>query len=70
MRITITIDTDNAAFHADEHDDGTDEVMRILRDYTERVSEYGVRMSHGNLIDANGNTVGRVTVGENEGGDE
>jgi hypothetical protein len=68
MRITIAIDTDNAAFHTDEHDDGTDEIMRILRDYAERVSEYGVRMSHGNLRDSNGNTVGRVTV--DEGGDE
>lgn len=58
MQITITINTDNAAFEPTPED----EVIRILTEYSERVSEYGVRMSHGNLRDTNGNTCGRVEV--------
>lgn len=46
MKIKINIDTANDAFQ----DGGLDhEVYRILAELAERVSEYGVRSSHGNI---------------------
>lgn len=67
-RITITIETDGAAFH-DDHP-GTQaeglEVARILRDLA-RTCEDGVGRFRLRLLDVNGNTCGFVDVTEGGG---
>lgn len=56
-RITITIETSNAAFDEDFHG----EVCRILNTVSSRVRNEGV---HGMiLLDTNGNSVGNLEVG-------
>ena len=59
MDITITINTDNAAFE----DDPASEVAGILRDLAGLIYRQGVTTgtSYG-LLDSNGNTVGSVEV--------
>ena len=57
-RITITIETGNAAF--DDNGPMT-EVARILRHIAKRCEEYGDPESI-RPIDANGNTCGSITV--------
>ena len=54
MKITIDIDTSNAAF-----DNYEDEIENILRPIALKVSS-GIR--DGNLRDSNGNTVGKFKV--------
>ena len=51
--ITMTIETDNAAFD----DNFEAETARILRQLADRV-EYGSRGEHINIKDINGNSVG------------
>lgn len=63
MRVTITIDCDNAAFEADP---GA-EIARILRQLatdTVRTSEPYDALDSRKLRDINGNTVGQVEVTE------
>lgn len=58
---TLTIDTNNAAFHVESNDEdnGTytpeGEVDRLLREVADKVK---VGYTHGAIIDFNGNTVG------------
>ena len=59
MKIKIEIYCDNAAFEQLDS-----EVYRILTELAERVSEFGVRMSKGNIMDTNGNTVGTFILTE------
>jgi hypothetical protein len=54
MPISITIDTDNAAF-----DDGYSEVVRLLRDLAKRIERDG-RVEDRKLYDINGNHVLRL----------
>lgn len=66
-RITITIDTDSAAFGPDP----AAEVARILRKYvivpgTDALDRTGTTL----VLDANGNTVGNVTVTEDDEDDD
>ena len=56
-KITIEIDTSNAAFGCDE----SEEVARILRDAAHRIEMYGDR-AEGPLRDLNGNTVGKLII--------
>ena len=59
MNVTITIDTDNAAFHENgDHPGG--ELARILRDVADDHA-LGLVYDRG-LRDVNGNTVGKVVV--------
>lgn len=58
MTITITLRTDNDVFQPD----ASEEVYRILRALTDRVSDGGLHYLPGNITDSNGNTVGTVTV--------
>lgn len=55
-RITITIETGNAAFE----DSPTAEIGRILRSLADRFERYGTHPE--NLRDINGNTCGKVTI--------
>ena len=57
-RITITIETGNAAF---EDNGPMTEFARILRHIASRCEEYGDPQAI-KPIDANGNTCGRITV--------
>ena len=62
LKIVITINTTNAAFHkgADVGDPGSMcemEVARILRDLGEDLEDYGYPTE---LMDGNGNKVGKV----------
>jgi hypothetical protein len=58
-RITITIDTDNAAF------EDAEELAGILRVLSFTAGEYGDgRLRDDTIQDSNGNTVGSVTVSE------
>lgn len=63
MKLTITINCDNAAFEPDE--DGavdSNEVARILRKAAERWDDFYLEpASSGILHDANGNRVGQWT---------
>ena len=58
---TLTISTDNAAFHVEEVDDEDGyyaphwEVARLLREVADKI---GVGHDRGPIIDVNGNTVG------------
>jgi hypothetical protein len=66
-QITITIDTGNAAF--DGGNAGA-EVARILRKTAERIAAAGIKRCDGiAVLDINGNTVGRVTVADDNNGD-
>lgn len=56
--ITITINTDNAAF-----DDGSDEVTRILGNLADDAL-YGNLFNGQHILDSNGNTCGLVTIEE------
>lgn len=59
MDITITINTDNAAFE----DDYAREVERILLDVARRIKHEGREAGASfSLRDINGNTVGKVVV--------
>lgn len=58
MRVTLTIDTGNAAF-ADEGEGA--EVARILRGAALKFEQVGTPIAF-TLRDLNGNTVGRVEV--------
>lgn len=69
MNITITLNTDNAAFDADNGGPEV-EVARILREYAESL-ECGItnivfspHVLKARLRDINGNVVGRVEVAE------
>lgn len=63
MRLTITIDCDNAAFDGDSGtEDGAEEVCRILRSLADDVGRYGVRNAGGSILDINGNKVGKMEV--------
>lgn len=57
MKITITIQTGNAAF---EDGNSGSEVARILRKYADRIEHD--EPDRCNLLDVNGNTVGQVKV--------
>lgn len=61
MTITITINTDNAAF---EDSGWTLETARILREAARRIQHNDPEETEDsfNLYDINGNTVGRVEV--------
>jgi hypothetical protein len=54
MKVTITIDTGNAAF-----EDGYSEVARILKERAERIEEAGY-IAGAYLYDVNGNKVGQI----------
>ena len=61
MKLTITIEMDNAAF---EDGQNTPEVCRILRDYCNKI-ERGGELADGdseNMRDINGNKAGRAEV--------
>ncbi len=61
MKITITINTDNAAFE----DYGLEsEVARILKRYASELEDGLINVSVGprNLHDINGNAAGKVTI--------
>ena len=59
MDITITINTDNAAFESDPES----EVGRILRKAAKHIEDNGLRRSDGMpTMDINGNKVGKITV--------
>jgi hypothetical protein len=59
MRLTITIDMDNAAF---EPHRGV-EVARILEDYCQAIADFGLQPNDSStLFDINGNTVGKAEV--------
>ena len=64
MKITITLDTDNAVFQ--EYDQPGSEVARILRTLASKVNgvnEEDLReFQDFKLRDINGNTVGKVTI--------
>lgn len=61
IRLTVTIDTSNAAFHSDGRRDY--EVARILRDLADRIDYAGLTgVESRPLRDFNGNTVGGLTV--------
>lgn len=58
MKVKIEFNTDNAAF-----DDNDQECARILKDLTEKASEYGIDSLNGRKIfDVNGNSIGKITV--------
>ena len=59
MNITITLNTDNAAFE----DDPGAEVARILDDLKQKIGRWGIPDDM-KLIDSNGNTVGKCEVSE------
>jgi hypothetical protein len=54
MRVTIAIDTGNAAFEGRR----SGEVARILREYADKIEEAQLIPARAALRDANGNTVG------------
>ena len=56
MKLTIIIDTENDAFQQS----CASEVARILRDYSERITQWGV-VSDTRIRDINGNLVGKAT---------
>jgi hypothetical protein len=59
-KITITIETGNAAF---DGDDEVTEVRRILEEVALRIERTGVSNADGQaLVDLNGNTVGVIKV--------
>lgn len=61
MQITITIQTDNAAFEGLP----LDEVARILRDLAMRMAGNDpANFQQVRLLDANGNTCGKVEIDE------
>ena len=60
MTITITINTDNAVFE----DDPEHEVGRILEGYAEDLVRGDTTLRPRRLYDANGNTVGAITITE------
>lgn len=62
MKITITIDTSNAAFAPEP----SAEVCRILRDIATGIDEGGIGNVEGYQRDANGNTVGRLVAEDDE----
>lgn len=64
MRVTITIDTDNAAFGNGRGDRARREVLRILRDMFSRHPLRLIGMGGATLRDVNGNTVGEIKVTE------
>lgn len=66
-KVTIEIDTDNAAF---EDDNWGHEVSRILKTTAMKSLRYGREISGVLLRDSNGNTVGSVTIGEEAGDPE
>jgi len=55
-RITITIDTGNAAFD----DTPATEIGRILREIAENFESFGV--GGGDILDVNGNVCGNVNI--------
>ena len=61
MKLTITMDMDNAAFEGD----WSFEAARILRNYVDRLDEQG-RDEAFNLRDVNGNTVGHAKISDDE----
>lgn len=60
MRLTITIDLDNAAFADDIGD--PNEVRRILNDAADRIDIHRPQSAPINLRDFNGNHVGTAVV--------
>lgn len=64
MKITITIDTANAAFDGDRESRQPAEVARILAGVAQRFDSDGPY--EGSVFDLNGNTVGEVTVEGND----
>ena len=65
MRITITIETDNAAFEGDELGP---ETARILADVARKLEATPRRLFQSEAVklrDINGNTVGMVRIEEN-----
>lgn len=61
MRLTIVIDTDNAAFGENE-DRMASETSRILRALSEAVLYEGSAIDGRYLMDINGNKVGQITI--------
>jgi hypothetical protein len=63
MIFTLTIDTDNAAFEADEL-----ELQRVIKNVANKVAQVpggganGTPMAEGRAVDANGNTVGEWSL--------
>jgi len=65
FKVEVAIDTENAAFGSEEHDDPGEvldqcvtEICRILREAAHRISIHGW-VEH-KLIDVNGNPVGQI----------
>lgn len=56
MRVTITIDTSNAAFDNNQ----TTEIQRILCDIANKIADFGIREKV--LRDINGNIVGELKI--------
>ena len=63
MNITITINTDNAAFHGDglPNTSLADEVGRILRDLAYNIELDG-KVHEAKILDINGNACGKLKV--------
>ncbi|MGE4300833.1 MAG: hypothetical protein AB7F40_04430 [Victivallaceae bacterium] len=63
MKITITINTDNGAFHGDGLPDASlaDEVGRILRDLAYNI-ELDCGIHEAKILDINGNACGELKV--------
>lgn len=62
--VTITINTDNAAFREHGAHAGAAEVARLLRDSADEIEALGLRTDSASLRDYNGNTVGEWRVSE------
>lgn len=60
--ITITINTDNAAFV----EDGEQEVARILTELSSDIARGAIDYDGANIRDINGNVVGRISLEEEE----
>ncbi len=62
MRLTITIDLDNAAFYESECGPGL-EIARILREYSKRAEDETIEAGRSvSLWDYNGNRVGQAKI--------
>lgn len=61
--LTITLDLNNDAF---QDLNGQNEVARILNQYANHITEWGVGPVR-NLRDVNGNSVGNATLTQEEG---
>lgn len=62
-RLTITIDTDNASFNENEFS-ADHEIAVILKNLSNAIAMRGINAHSGIILDANGNTCGRLSYDE------